>query len=163
MILLGLILFALALCSASCDAAEKNDVVAAVVIMESGGEGIVGMHAVVNVIQNRPGDMYSVVTKSAIVKPKSGKSYRVWQFSCMVGKTEDQIVEEAKKHPRFSDAKVLVELAFVGGLKDITNGATHYHTPQVKPYWTAISVGGKNKKAEITLKLGNHIFLKNVD
>ena len=36
--------------------------------------------------------------------------------------------------------------------KDVTNGATHYHSVSVQPYWS--------KSMKVTAKIGNHIFYK---
>ena len=35
---------------------------------------------------------------------------------------------------------------------DITNGATHYHSVEVQPWWAS--------NMEVTAHIGNHIFLK---
>ena len=49
-------------------------------------------------------------------------------------------------------------------IKDITNGANHYHNKTVKPYWTFKKVIENGKEVKVPIKpvkiIGNHLFYK---
>jgi len=126
-------------------------VTAATLIGESGGEGEKGMHAVMNVINNR---------SKGNPKKFAEVCLKPHQFSMFNGATVSKnenikdIVHKAMAHPRWKLALKLVDEATHGRLNDITGSATHYHTKKVSPYWSS----NKNPIAII----GNHKFYKNV-
>lgn len=124
--------------------ADNINTVAATLIGEAGGEGVNGMHAVLNVIMNRAkGDF----TKAGAVciQPK--------QFSMWNGKKHDDVIAHAQKHPRWKAALDLIKSAQDGSLKDITSGATFYYPPkQITPSWLP--------SMEQTVIIGNHAFCK---
>lgn len=136
----------------------KEEVVAACIIAEAGGEGTIGMYAVMAVIKNRsrgsvsPTSWYNVVTKKK-------------QFSCF-NNGINSVVAKAKTHDNWKTALNFVEAA-KGNMVDPTKGATHYHVctgpSKVSPYWTHPNFGGKNKKCIVTAVIGRHVFLSNVD
>lgn len=133
----------------------EDRVVAAVIIGEAGGESVEGRRAVMHTINNRAKQRgqthYQVVTAK-------------WQFSCLNGIDPQAYVALKMTHSKFQEALALATDFRLGNVgTDPTHGASHYHTPAVHPYWTAKSLGGKNSKARITLKLGGHVFLAGVD
>ena len=122
-----------------------------------------GMAAIMCVINNRSkGDPKKF--KDAVLKK--------WQFSCMnphtiKGQSLASIVKRAKGRSNWKVAKNIVRSATLGLLKDTSGGATHYHVfygkSKCTPFWTHPSLGGKNRKCRITKRIGNHVFLKDVD
>jgi len=135
------------------------ETVAACLILEAGGEKDIGMWAVMCIIKNRAKGSQSIAKWKTVVTKRS-------QFSCFNGRTTPSAIAIAKAHPKWDDA-IKIVLAAQADFKDYTYGATHYHVcrgpSKVSPYWTATVYGGKNKKAEVTVVIGNHVFLKNVD
>lgn len=126
---------------------HANEVVAAVLILEAGGEPLGGMEAVYEVIKNR-------------AKSKNKSEYEIvkekYQFSCFNKKSDEEIIIAAKydllKFPQkiWNKAILLVENK---PETNITKGANHYHTKNIKPpYWAK----GKTP----IKKIGNHIFYK---
>jgi N-acetylmuramoyl-L-alanine amidase len=136
-VLLFLLSFASVFASVSC-----NEVVAAVIIHEAGGEGERGMQAVAGVISNRTRanrDAFAVVTRPN-------------QFECITGKSYDAFVAKAKRHARWAYALKLAEEIDNKTVVDITGGATHFHNPSKTPWWA--------KKMAFTKKIGNHLFYR---
>jgi spore germination cell wall hydrolase CwlJ-like protein len=126
------------LIAASALAQTQQDVVAAVLVHEAGGEGLRGMEAVLEVIHtraNRAGSsLYEVVT-------------RRFQFSCLNRTSPAQLVKSARRHPRWNEA---VDLVRQGRVKtNWTRGATHYHEITINPGWP-------NRVA----KIGRHVFYR---
>lgn len=118
---------------------------------EARSEGTRGMHAVANVVQNRVrvaqrrrGFWWGNNIIQVCQKP--------YQFSCwnnndpnrakIIALTEDDIY--------FATALRIARRAVHNCLEDITEGATHYHTRSIMPYWA------KGEKACTTI--GRHIF-----
>lgn len=133
--------------------AEKDvAVIVACLVLEAGGEGEEGMHAVMNVIQNR-------AKQSKNPKDLADQVLKKWQFEAFnkytVTHSENlnSIILRAHKHPKWNDAIKLTSKALRGGLSDITGGADHYYNPKtVKkiPNWK--SAYGK------TTTIGQHDF-----
>lgn len=119
--------------------ATEREVVAAVLVLEAGVEGVKGMNAVMEVIQNRAGSRSKL---AVVLKPK--------QFSCMNGKTPEQAIVRAKRHLLWWSA-----LKLAGGVDtNITGGADHYYAHRVMqaPDWA--------DPRKRTVVLGGHTFYK---
>lgn len=124
------------------------DILARTLWGEARGEGRRGMHAVANVIANRAnnprwwGQDFISVCKAP------------WQFS--VWNPDDvnlpKLLGVTQDDPQFRTALELAQLAVMGELEDITNGADHYHTHGVNPLWSQ----GQKPVASI----GNHKFFR---
>lgn len=118
-----------------------QEVVAATLIMEAGGEYDQGaLEAVYEVIHTRAqkrGTQYSE------------ECLRAKQFSCWNGITPKEGIEKASKHPRWNEA---LKLAYYKSQTNYTKGADHYHADYVNPYWT--------KSLTKTIVIGRHIFYK---
>ncbi len=127
----------------------EKQVVAAVIVREAGGEGVIGMKAVASVIENR-----------ARVQRKS--PYEIvmarYQFSCLNSVTIhhadiDNFVSNSSNHPAFNAAMNLSEKVRNNTLKDVTGGATYYHEQSIEqPAWVV--------NLKFTKKIGNHLFYK---
>ena len=118
-----------------------QEVVAATLIMEAGGEYDKGaLEAVYEVIHNRAkkrGTQYS------------DECLRKWQFSCWNDISAEEGIAKASKHPRWNEA---LKLAYYKPATNYTKGADHYHADYVNPYWS--------KKLQKTSIIGRHIFYK---
>jgi hypothetical protein len=136
-------------------APTADEIVAATLVLEAGGESSEGITAVMNVIHNR--------------HLKRGMSYQAiclqrLQFSCWNGVTDRQkVVDRAKKHSRWEACTKLVVRSKNGGLRSIVGKSSHYHVfrgrSKVSPSWTHPKYGGKNEEAVVVRELGNHVFL----
>jgi spore germination cell wall hydrolase CwlJ-like protein len=119
-----------------------QDVVAATLVHEAGGEYYVGaLEAVHEVIHNRS-------------KNRGLSRFEVclqrFQFSCWNGASIVSKVEAAKNHPRWSEAMRIVRSIHV---TNYTNGANHYHADYIsEPSWA--------DRLEETVQIGRHIFYK---
>lgn len=124
---------------------SDDNIVAACIILEAGGEGEVGMRAVMNVIQNRSKSR-NISFKDVVLQNK--------QFSCFNSGVKLSVLR-AKKHPSFKAALEIVELANQNRLDDITHGADHYFNPdKCFPRWA--------KEMRLTNRIGNHDFYKSI-
>lgn len=127
------------------------DVLARTLWGEARGEGSTGMEAVACVILNRveiakrhKGYWWGNTVLQVCQKP--------YQFSCwnkqdpnfrkLIGVTEDDM--------HFATALRVARRAVLGFIKDMTLGATHYHTLNILPHWA--------KGQKPTARIGHHIF-----
>ena len=129
------------------------DVLARTLWGEARGESTAGMEAVASVVLNRV----------AIAQDK-GKFWwgnniiqvcqKPYQFSCWNRSDPNfkklQAVEESNLY--FATALRIARRAVAGVLADQTEGATHYHTSGITPYWS------KNEKP--VRVIGHHIFYR---
>jgi hypothetical protein len=124
---------------------HQDQVVAATMIGEAGGENIRGLQAILNVIMNRAKGNYKDTLK-VVLKPR--------QFAFWDGRHNkvNQTIREVMVHPRWKDALALILKAKEGTLPDITHGADFYHAKKIKnlPDWA----NAFNKTAHI----GNQVF-----
>jgi spore germination cell wall hydrolase CwlJ-like protein len=141
---------------------EDIDTVARTLWGEARGEREEGMRAVAAVIINRaraarswmakhpntPHPLFGDGTLRSVCKAK-------WQFSCWNegDPNRSKIEGLPKTDPLY--IKAIEALAWVLTNPDPTFGATHYHSSVIKaPDWT--------KGATMTVKIGHHLFYKNV-
>ena len=106
---------------------------------EARGEGVAGMQAVAAVTLNRAAQTNTSVCDT-VYAPK--------QFSWAN-------TAKGRNKPITGDTATVyavVAQAMTGALIDITSGATHYHTKQVKPVW--------RKALDKVVVINNHIFYK---
>lgn len=61
---------------------------------------------------------------------------------------------EPKNRAAWRLAKRIAQVTMAGRMADITHGATHYHTPAVKPAW--------DRRMLRTLALGGHFFYRDI-
>lgn len=142
--IISLILFC-STCYGSTTSSRQTEIVAATLILESGGERDErAMGAVLEVIQNRGRQRKMALDAVCLQR---------LQFSCWNGISAEVGITKAKRHPKWSRA---VELATKSVTTNYTNGATHYHASYMRtfPRWAK---GGKLRK---TAHIGLHIFYK---
>ena len=116
--------------------------VAATLILEAGGETDQrAMLAVYEVLRNRA-KIRNMSLSQVAFQPK--------QFSCWNNTSKHQeLIAKAKRHPNYNKAVQIVKNQY---RTNVTNGATHYHTLKVNPYWSK----AYNKVRVIE----NHIFYR---
>ena len=110
---------------------------------ESQGEPDLGMVAVSQVVINRVKDKRWPNTVCEVV-------WQNKQFSWTHDGKSDTIPLNSSYQRRLWIKSIYMFLIAYGD--DITNGATHYHSVKVKPWWTS--------SMKVTAHIGNHIFLK---
>lgn len=131
----------------------EADVFARTIWGEARGEGVKGMEAVAAVILNRV----------AVAEEKGSFWWgnnviqvcqKPYQFSCWNRSDPNfkklQSVDEKDLH--FATALRIARRALCGCIKDHTDGATHYHTRDILPYWA--------KGEEPLCEIGHHIFYR---
>jgi spore germination cell wall hydrolase CwlJ-like protein len=138
-------------------ATEKDrDVLARTLWGEARGESLVGQIAVAWTIRNRVNDGK---TKSWWGEGYAGVCQKPYQFSCW-NKNDPNFayLSGAKSIPfrEFAQAQIAADQIIAGKVPDPTRGATHYYSTSMKaaPAWA--------HGAKQTLKLGQHIFFKDV-
>tara|TARA_B100001093_G_scaffold101036_1_gene93192 strand:+ start:26 stop:472 length:447 start_codon:yes stop_codon:yes gene_type:complete len=119
----------------------SDEIVAATLILEAGGEYHDGaMEAVNEIIVNRAAKRN--LSEAMVCLQK-------YQFSCWNDKDAQAGISKAMKHPRWGEALRIVQ----SPTTDYTKGADHYHADYIKnPYWA--------KSMTVTTKIGLHIFYK---
>jgi len=135
---------------------KDRDILARTLWGEARGEGLAGQIAVAWTIRNRVEDGKA---KSWWGEGYAGVCLKPWQFSCWNQNDPNYpLLSGAKEIPpkQFAQAQRAADLVISGAEADITNGATHYYatTMPKPPAWAA--------KATQTLRLGNHLFFKDV-
>ncbi|MCE0464918.1 cell wall hydrolase [Pseudomonas uvaldensis] len=135
---------------------RDRDILARTLWAEARGEGLAGQIAVAWTIRNRVEDGK---TKSWWGEGYAGVCLKPYQFSCWNQNDPNYpFLSGAKPIPpkQIAQAQRAADLVISGAEPDITKGATHYYatTMPKPPAWAA--------KATQTLRLGNHIFFKDV-
>lgn len=130
-------------------ATYEERAVASVLMGEAWSDGAPGMIAVGEVIHQRTLDKREAPLQ--IISAHHGK---VHAFSCLNGKSIDQLIEKFSPEPQFQTALQLASIVCRAPerLPNITNAANHYTRVSERPYWAR----GKRPVAII----GNHAFYK---
>jgi len=134
---------------------DDNEIVAATLIGEAGGEGANGMKAVYNVLNNRAKNKGTST---------AGESLRPNQFSMWnsvtknVSNKEDfnkknilSVINQYKNHSKWDEALTISK----SSVNDLTKGATHYYAFKGP---NKISPPFFTKNWTETVKIGNHKF-----
>jgi spore germination cell wall hydrolase CwlJ-like protein len=135
---------------------KDRDILARTLWGEARGESLVGQIAVAWAIRNRVNDGKA---KSWWGEGYAGVCQKPYQFSCW-NKTDPnyQFLIGVKQIPfrELAQARIAADQVIDGKVPDCTGGATHYYatTMPKAPDWAA--------KAKQTLKLGRHVFFKDV-
>jgi spore germination cell wall hydrolase CwlJ-like protein len=138
-------------------ATEKDrDILARTLWGEARGESLAGQIAVAWTIRNR---VFDGKAKSWWGEDYAGVCLKPWQFSCW-NKNDPNFayLSGAKPIPfrEFAQAQIAADQVLAGKVLDPTGGATHYYATTIPkpPVWA--------KSAKQTLKLGHHVFFKDV-
>jgi len=128
------------------------DVLARTMWGEARGEGVTGLEAVANVVQNRV----------KFAQNQGGKYWwggniiqvcqKPYQFSCWnrSDPSYKKLIAVDDSNLYFATCLRIARRAVLGELDDHTGGATHYHADYVAPYWA--------KGQTPTITIGRHIF-----
>ena len=135
---------------------KDRDILARTLWGEARGEALVGQIAVAWTIRNR---VFDGKTKSWWGEGYAGVCQKPYQFSCWNKNDPNYAyLSGAKPIPvrEFAQAQIAADQVLAGKIPDPTGGATHYYatTMSKPPDWA--------KKATQTLKVGRHIFFKDV-
>lgn len=141
----------------------KVNLIAAVIILEAGGEGGSGMKAVSEVIFNRSLILQEKAHKkgkslnsssfaASIIDAQYEAVTKKKQFSCLNALSVHEAVLKAKNHKHFDFAKTLVALSAMNGTSNLTNNSNHYCRFDCFPKWR------DDKK--MTVRIGSHCFFK---
>lgn len=112
---------------------------------EARGEGIKGQAAVAEVILNRvdsprfPGSVCDVVNQS---------NERGCQFSFMCDGKAERVGDKGAWRVAGKIARAMID----GAPRRLTDGATYFHTPAVRPAWS--------RRFDRTAEIGRHIFYR---
>ena len=144
------VLVAIALmASSSFVIADEVKCLAQNIYWEARNQSIQGMYAVADVTLNRVKDKRWPSTVCEVVKQRKNAGGRwVCQFSWYCdGKSDEPLDTDT-----FFESYVVAQDVLMGKYPDITEGATHYHSIMVDPYWAS----SLNETVQIT----DHIFYK---
>lgn len=135
---------------------KDRDILARTLWGEARGESLAGQIAVAWTIRNRVSDGK---TKSWWGEGYAGVCLAPYQFSCWNKNDPNYAsLSGAKAIPfrELAQARIAADQVIDGKVPDPTGGATHYYAIAMKkaPGWAA--------KAKETLRLGGHVFFKDV-
>ena len=114
---------------------------------EARGESVKGQFAVAEVILNRVDSRSYPNSICGVVNQGSGRG-KSCQFSYTCDGRADRISEKAA----FARAAKIARLMIDGAPRTLTNGATHFHTSNVRPGWA--------RRFPNTARIGSHLFYR---
>lgn len=139
---------------------KDRDILARTLWGEARGEDLIGQIAVAWTIRNRVEmDLHYDGKPDWWGEGYAGVCLKPWQFSCWNRNDPNySYLSGAKPTPfrEFAQARIAADQVIDGKVPDPTGGATHYYatTMPKPPTWA--------KGAKQTLKLGHHVFFKDV-
>ncbi|MCA8883009.1 MAG: cell wall hydrolase [Rhodobacteraceae bacterium] len=98
---------------------------------EARGESVKGQFAVGEVILNRVKSSSYPDSVCGVIHQGTGRKYQ-----CQFTYTCDGHPEVIREKGAFEQVKKVADAVLSGDYDDITEGATHYHTKQVRPSWS---------------------------
>lgn len=114
---------------------------------EARGESVRGMFAVGEVILNRVDNARFPNTLCGVINQGTGRKYAC-QFTYTCDGNPERIHEPAAWEKVGKVARLLID----GAPRQLTDGATHYHTRAVSPRWSRVY--------SRTTSIGSHIFYR---
>lgn len=121
------------------------------IYFEARGQGTSGMTAVANVTMHRTQDKRYPSTACGVVKQKSRGTCQFSWF-CDSSKSGGPRLSKASERQAWELAGEIALKALTGTLRDLVNGATHFHNTSIQPGWS--------RKLNRTARIGNHIFYR---
>lgn len=114
---------------------------------EARGETVKGQFAVAEVILNRVKSERFPSTLCGVINQGTGKRYQCqFTYTCDGHK---EVIAEPRSYVRVAKvARAMMD----GGVPELTNGATHYHTTAVRPRWSRVYTK--------TARIGQHLFYR---
>jgi spore germination cell wall hydrolase CwlJ-like protein len=126
---------------------EQSNCLAEAIYYEARGESYDGQMAVAEVIVNRTRSSLYPSTYCGVVYQGSTRS-----TGCQFSFTCDGSLDRAPRGASWAQAKAIAAEVMMGFARPITHRATHYHTVEVAPVWSASLVE--------TTRIGAHIFYR---
>lgn len=114
---------------------------------EARGESIRGMFAVGEVILNRVDSRRYPDTLCRVINQGTGR-----KFACQFSYTCDGLLELVNDQRSWQRMGKVARLLMDGAPRDLTGGATHYHTRAVNPFWA--------REFPQTAAIGAHLFYR---
>ncbi|RVV99087.1 cell wall hydrolase [Mesobaculum littorinae] len=115
---------------------------------EARGETVRGVAAVAEVILNRVESSRFPGSVCAVVRQGTGKKYQ-----CQFSYTCDGHDEAVHERAAWTRVGKIAKLMLDGAPRDLTEGATYYHTAAVRPGWAG--------RFALTATIGAHLFYSN--
>ncbi len=112
---------------------------------EARGEGIKGQAAVAEVILNRVESPSFPRTICGVVNQSNGRGCQ-FSFTC------DGYADRIREQGAWTVAGKIARAMIDGAPRQLTGGATYFHTPSVRPSWA--------RRFDLTAKIGRHIFYR---
>ena len=112
---------------------------------ESRGESVKGQAAVAEVVLNRVESPKFPSTVCGVVN-QGGQGGCQFSFTC------DGHSDAVREKGAWIVAAKIAKAMMDGAPRTLTDGATYFHTPSVRPSWA--------RKFELTAKIGSHIFYR---
>lgn len=114
---------------------------------EARGESVKGQFAVAEVIMNRVDHDYYPATLCGVIKQGTGKKYQCqFTYNC------DGVANNIYEHDAFDRVGKVAKFMIDGAPRELTAGATHYHTKAVSPAWS--------RQFKRTATIGVHHFYR---
>lgn len=117
---------------------------------EARGETVKGQFGVAEVILNRVDSAYFPDTVCGVIHQGTGR-----KFACQFTYTCDGRAEIISERAAYDQVGRVARLMLDGAPRDLTHGATYYHTTAVRPSWS--------RKFTKTAKIGVHLFYRDAD
>ena len=114
---------------------------------EARGERVRGQFAVAEVILNRVTSPLYPDSVCGVINQGTGR-----QYQCQFTYTCDGIADTVHEHLAYSRVAKIAQIMLAGAPRDLTSGATHYHTTAVNPSWS--------RSFPQTAMIGVHIFYR---
>ncbi len=126
---------------------DQWECLAQALYFEARGETVEGMFAVGEVILNRVDNRIYPNTLCAVINQGTGRKY-----GCQFTYTCDGIAERIAEPRAWERVGKVARLLMDGAVRDLTGGATHYHTRAVNPSWASVYPR--------TASIGSHYFYR---
>lgn len=127
------------------DGDEEWSCLAEAIYFEARGESVKGQFAVAEVILNRRDSPLYPSTVCRVVHQRGGGGCQ-FSFTC------DGLSDRIREREAFRTAGKIARLMLDGAPRVLTDGATHFHTRNVRPGWA--------RKMPQTAEIGHHKFYR---
>jgi len=134
---------------------QAVDILARTLFGEARGEKVRGLEAVACVVLNRVekaikrgGYWWGNDVETVCLRP--------WQFSCwnVTDPNREKLLGVDRSNKTFATCLRVARRALFGGVKDPTDGATHYHRSGLLPAWARHHIP--------CAEVGNHVFYRDI-
>ncbi|MFQ6554253.1 cell wall hydrolase [Aestuariibius insulae] len=131
------------------DGGQQWECLSEALYFEARGESVSGIFAVAEVIMNRVESARYPDTVCEVVNQGTGRKY-----ACQFSYTCDGIAEVINEPRAYARVGKVARLLLDGAPRQLTQGATHYHTKAVNPNWASVFPK--------TAAIGAHYFYREI-